>query len=361
MRKRREAERLREQVLEEEHAAREAAERPGRDRSEKPAIGAGARSRRGGEPSQEQFLANMSHELRTPMNAIIGYSEMLQEEAEDLGQQAFIPDLQKIHGAGKHLLGLINDILDLSKVEAGKMTLLSRGLRCREAARRKSPRPCARSSRRTATRSRWIVRADIGTMRADVTKLRQTLFNLLSNASKFTEHGTVICAAQRRPVRLDVEKASLLPRPRLFHFTVSDTGIGMTREQMGRIFQAFSQADASTTRKFGGTGLGLAISQSFCQLMGGDITVDERAGEWARPLPDAAARMSRKRQSRAIYPTRRSQSRPPLGSTDRACHRRRTSVRDLMERTLGQGWLSCGISDGRGAWTGARQATACRR
>jgi len=217
--------------------------------------------------TKSAFLANMSHELRTPMNAIIGYSEMLVEEAEDLGQESFIPDLKKIHGAGRHLLGLINDVLDLSKIEAGKMTLYLEDFdvaaMVREAAATVQPLVAKNGNRLTLTCA-----TDLGAMRADVTKVRQTLFNLLSNAAKFTHAGTIALAVER--VRHGGADC--------IAFRVTDTGIGMTPEQLGRLFAAFVQADASTTRKYGGTGLGLAISRKFCVLMGGDILVSSEVG-----------------------------------------------------------------------------------
>ena len=214
--------------------------------------------------AKSQFLANMSHELRTPLNAIIGYSEMLQEEADDLGTPEIKPDLQKIHGAGKHLLGLINDILDLSKIEAGKMTLYLENFEVQtlvnEVAATVQPMINKNGNQLTLE-----VAPEIGSMRADVTKVRQALFNLLSNASKFTDKGSITLRARR-------QGADLV-------FDVIDSGIGMTPEQVGRLFQAFAQADASTSKKYGGTGLGLALSRKFCQIMGGDLTVASEAGK----------------------------------------------------------------------------------
>jgi signal transduction histidine kinase/DNA-binding response OmpR family regulator len=217
--------------------------------------------------TKSTFLANMSHELRTPMNAIIGYSEMLIEEAEDLGQDDFVPDLQKIRNAGKHLLALINDVLDLSKIEAGKMTIYLEDFRPAEMINDVvgTIHPLLEKN---ANRLDVQVADDLGEMRADLTKVRQTLFNLLSNASKFTEKGVITLSANRIPSE----------RGDRIRFSVSDTGIGMSEEQLGRLFQAFTQADASTTRKYGGTGLGLVISRKFCQMMGGDIAVESRAG-----------------------------------------------------------------------------------
>jgi CheY-like chemotaxis protein len=212
----------------------------------------------------------MSHELRTPLNAIIGYSEMLQEEAEDLGQEEFLPDLRNIHVAGKHLLSLINDILDLSKIEAGKMELYLEHFDVATMVRDTvaTIQPLVGQN---ANSLQVDCQDDQSTMHADLTKVRQALFNLLSNACKFTDQGTIT---------LSVSKESINASPWL-RFRVSDTGIGMTPEQMDKLFQAFSQADASTTREYGGTGLGLAISRKFCQMMGGDITVESVFGEGA--------------------------------------------------------------------------------
>ncbi len=217
---------------------------------------------------KSDFLAKMSHELRTPLNAIIGYSEMLQEDAEDLGQEDFVSDLRKIHGAGRHLLGLINDILDLSKIEAGKMGLYLETFDIAPMIQNvvDTITPLVEKNANTLE---VHCADDLGAMRADLTKVRQALFNLLSNASKFTERGTIALGANREMV----DGAAWIK------FRVSDTGIGMTPEQMGKLFEAFTQVEASTTRKYGGTGLGLAISQKFCQMMGGDVTVESALGQ----------------------------------------------------------------------------------
>ena len=214
--------------------------------------------------TKSKFLANMSHELRTPLNAIIGYSEMLIEEISDRGTPGLVPDVQKIHGAGKHLLGLINNILDLSKVEAGKMELF---LETFAIAPLLEEVKATLSPLVAQNHNVLVVNCPeaIGSMRADVTKLRQSLFNLLSNASKFTENGTITLAVER--------KAGWVT------FSVSDTGIGMTPAQQKKLFQPFTQADASTTRKYGGTGLGLVITQQFCEIMGGTIRVESKAGQ----------------------------------------------------------------------------------
>ena len=211
--------------------------------------------------AKSTFLANMSHELRTPMNAIIGYGEMLVEDAEDTGQEDLIPDLNKILAAGKHLLALINDILDLSKIEAGKMTLFVEDIQVQDLIDDVATtiEPLVAKNRNQFD----IELAEgLGTLVADETKIRQTLFNLLSNACKFTTEGTITLRCRRQHEEGDTDR---------FFFEVSDTGIGMTPEQLAKVFDEFTQADASTTRKFGGTGLGLSICKKFCQLMGGDI------------------------------------------------------------------------------------------
>jgi signal transduction histidine kinase len=214
--------------------------------------------------AKSQFLANMSHEMRTPLNAIIGYSEMLEETAAEDGKADYVPDLQKIHSAAKHQLGLINDILDLSKIEAGKMTLFLEdfdiGKLVKEVAATVEPL-MAKNSNTLAVECP----THIGRMKADQTKVRQMLFNLLSNASKFTEKGTI---------RLSVQRAD-----QTMTFAVADSGIGMKPEQQGKLFQAFTQAEVSTAKKYGGTGLGLVLSRNFCRLMGGDITVTSEYGK----------------------------------------------------------------------------------
>ena len=212
---------------------------------------------------KSQFLANMSHELRTPMNAILGYSEMLQEEAEEEHLDSFVPDLQKIQNAGKHLLALINDILDLSKVEAGKMELYLEDFNLTETVADVAGTVETLVTKKN-NRLQVSCPADIGVMHGDLTKVRQSLFNLLSNAAKFTENGLISLTVRR-------ENAAYL-------FDVQDTGIGMTEEQVAGLFEAFAQADASTTRKYGGTGLGLAITRRFCRMMGGDVTVQSAPG-----------------------------------------------------------------------------------
>jgi signal transduction histidine kinase/CheY-like chemotaxis protein len=216
---------------------------------------------------KSEFLANMSHELRTPLNAIIGYSEMLQEDAADLGAEQFTDDLKKINAAGKHLLELINGVLDLSKIEAGKMDLYLETFDVATLIRDIAAviQPLAAKN---ANRLEVACPEATGAMRADLTKVRQALFNLLSNACKFTDHGTVTLAVGREA---NDDRDWL-------RFSVTDTGIGMTSEQLARLFGAFSQADAATTRKYGGTGLGLALSRRLCRMMGGDVTVESDSG-----------------------------------------------------------------------------------
>ncbi len=214
--------------------------------------------------TKSQFLANMSHELRTPLNAIIGYSEMLKEDAEDLGQEDFIPDLQKIHTAGKHLLGLINDVLDLSKIEAGKMDLFIENVDLEIFLTEviSTVQPLLEKKANTLKIERPKV---LGEMQTDMTKLRQMLLNLFSNAAKFTEKGII---------RIEIKRES-----DWVHLCVADNGIGMTEEQTQKLFQPFTQADTSTTRRYGGTGLGLTITKQFAEMMGGTIQVESQFGQ----------------------------------------------------------------------------------
>jgi signal transduction histidine kinase len=215
---------------------------------------------------KSQFLANMSHELRTPLNAIIGVTEMLREDAQAAKQD--LEPLDRVLGAGRHLLALINDILDLSKIEAGRMELQLEDFALAPLIDNvvKTIEPLAAKNENRVAIS---CDAAIGRLHADQMRLRQALLNLISNANKFTERGTITIDA--RQVHENSRDWVAI--------AVADTGIGMTAEQMGKLFQEFSQADASTTRKYGGTGLGLAISKRFCQMMGGDITVDSEQGK----------------------------------------------------------------------------------
>jgi len=219
--------------------------------------------------AKSQFLASMSHELRTPLNAIIGYSEMLQEELEEQGNSAHGSDLQKVQTAGRHLLALINDILDLSKIEAGKMQLHLEDFELRPMVEDvlSTVAPLAKRNGNAVT---LTCPPDPGSMHADLTKVRQMLLNLLSNATKFTKGGSITLTIDRENDSGSGEEMVV--------FTVADNGIGMTPEQMDRLFEAFAQAEASTTSKYGGTGLGLAITRRFSTMMGGDVQVQSEPG-----------------------------------------------------------------------------------
>jgi signal transduction histidine kinase len=218
--------------------------------------------------AKSAFLANMSHELRTPLNAIIGYSEMLQEQAEEDGRPDYLADLRKIHTAGHHLLTLINAVLDISKIEAGKTTLYLEKFSLQKAA--EDVLALSQSLARH-NRNQIVLLSDAGhqTMYADNVKLRQILFNLLGNACKFTKDGKVELAVALEPGPHGEPGVS---------FAIRDSGIGMTPEQLSRLFKPFSQAESSTSRRFGGTGLGLSISKSFTEMMGGTITVKSTPG-----------------------------------------------------------------------------------
>ena len=286
------------------------------------------KSRQLAEASQHksQFLANMSHELRTPLNAIIGVTEMLREDAEALQQD--LEPLDRVLGAARHLLALINDILDLSKIEAGRMELQLEtfALAPLIASVVKTIEPLAAKN---ANQIAVNCHGAIGILHADQMRLRQALLNLLSNANKFTDHGTIsIDARQREEDGRD-----------WITISVADTGIGMTAEQMGKLFQEFSQADASTTRKYGGTGLGLAISKRFCQMMGGDIAVESEPGKGSTftiRLPRVAQSEERlvteaPRQSRAqgAHPITEGMEEPLILVVDDDA-----TVRELVQRHL---------------------------
>ena len=232
--------------------------------------------------AKSQFIANMSHELRTPLTAVIGYCEMLEEEAEERSLEGMLDDLRKINGNARHLLSLINDVLDISKIEAGKMDV---HLETFDIAAVVNELVSGVQALVEKNGNQLVVECppDIGTMISDPVKLKQTLINLLSNASKFTEKGSVRLEVERRG---EGESASIL-------FRVADTGIGMTQEQIGKLFQRFTQADASTTRRFGGTGLGLSLTKAFSAMLGGEITVDSVPGKgttFTVRLPADAAR-----------------------------------------------------------------------
>ena len=218
--------------------------------------------------AKSAFLANMSHELRTPLSAVIGYTELLEEEAQDVGEPGMLTDLGKIKSNAKHLLSLINDVLDLSKVEASKMEVFSEPIVVQSFVRDVVD-TMDTLVRQKANILTLDLTDDLGTMYSDAVKLRQCLFNLLGNACKFTDNGKIVLRVRREP-RAGGDWLS---------FDVEDTGIGMSPDQLRRLFQRFTQADESTTRKFGGTGLGLALSRAFSKLLGGDITVQSTEGK----------------------------------------------------------------------------------
>jgi signal transduction histidine kinase/DNA-binding response OmpR family regulator len=270
---------------------------------------------------KSEFLANMSHELRTPLNAIIGYSEMLQEDAVDLGAEQFTDDLRKINAAGKHLLELINAVLDLSKIEAGQMELYLESFDVAGLARDIAAviQPLAAKN---ANRLEVRCPDAIGPMHADLTKVRQALFNLLSNACKFTERGSVSLTVTREA--MDGQD--------WMTFDVSDTGIGMTPEQLDRLFEAFTQADAATTRRYGGTGLGLALSRRLCRMMGGDVTAQSESGRGSTFTIRLPAVVRPAAEEGAALPAPVETVPPRVGTVlvidDEA------AVRDLMQRFL---------------------------
>ncbi|MFF9550612.1 response regulator [Methylobacterium fujisawaense] len=214
--------------------------------------------------AKSQFLANMSHELRTPLSAVIGYSEMVQEELEDIGEADLVADMKKIETNARHLLGLINDVLDISKIEADRVEVYAEDFDVATVVQEVAVTVEGLIAKKGNTLA-LALEADLGSAHTDVTKLRQCLINLLSNAAKFTENGRITLSVARVDTTM--------------RFSVTDTGIGMTPEQVGRLFERFTQADASTTRRFGGTGLGLAITRAFAEMLGGAIAVESRQGE----------------------------------------------------------------------------------
>jgi signal transduction histidine kinase len=276
--------------------------------------------------SKSQFLANMSHELRTPLNAIIGYSDLLIEEAEELEAQDLVPDLDKIRSSGKHLLGLINDVLDLSKIEAGKMEMSLETFEVRDvvSAVTAMVRPLVEKNGNVFELS---IAADVGTMHADLTRVRQILLNLLGNASKFTSKGTVSLAVTREESK---EREWIV-------FAVRDTGIGMTPEQLSRLFQPFTQADPSTTRKYGGTGLGLSISQRLSRLMNGTISVVSEPGMgsiFTVRLPVEVTEAKLQRQTGIYRVSRPSVPIPVMTSSRVLLIDNDETTRDLVQRML---------------------------
>jgi PAS domain S-box-containing protein len=284
--------------------------------------------------AKSEFLANMSHELRTPLNAIIGISELLKDDAEEERRSEYAEPLARIHRAGRHLLHLINEVLDLSKIEAGKLELNVENVDAasvlRDAA--STAEPLAASN---GNRLELRIPDGLGPVRADVMRLRQIALNLLSNACKFTDHGTVTLEARREAA----EEQALGGR---IAISVADTGIGMTREQIARLFQEFSQADSSTTRRYGGTGLGLAISRRLARMMDGDIAVESTPGQGSRftlhlpaaplagawPEKDGAAEEIAVEPAAPIVPTAAGGGSRVLVIDDEE------TVRDLMRRFL---------------------------
>ena len=214
--------------------------------------------------AKSQFLANMSHELRTPLSAIIGYAEMLKEEVADGTPPAdLLADMDRIESNARHLLGLINDVLDLSKIESGKMEVYPERFALEPVLRELSAAVGGLVARK-ANRLELRLDPGLGGLDTDLTKLRQIVLNLLSNAAKFTERGTIALTAERAGDRV--------------HVAVRDSGIGMTAEQVGRLFERFSQADISTTRRFGGSGLGLSLVRAYAEMLGGEVSVESEPG-----------------------------------------------------------------------------------
>jgi signal transduction histidine kinase/CheY-like chemotaxis protein len=299
--------------------------------------------------AKSSFLANMSHELRTPLNAIIGYSEMLEEETRDAGDVDTVRDLRKIQTAGKHLLSLINDVLDLSKIEAGRMVLHAETFNLKSMVEEmvETLRPAAEKNSNKIVAH---IAEDLGSMHADATKVRQILFNLLSNACKFTDHGTIT---------FDVRRESGMPDR--FLFRVTDTGIGMTPEQQWKLFQDFAQADSSIARKYGGTGLGLAISSRFAEMMQGHIHVESRIGEGSTFTVDLPATPTAEIAKAAHVQA------PQEASVETPAHPGidtilviddDATVRDLMTRFVGKlGFRAVAASNGE---EGLRMARAIR-
>jgi PAS domain S-box-containing protein len=235
--------------------------------------------------AKSAFLANMSHELRTPMNAIIGYSEMLAEDAEDAGSDDMLGDLQKITAAGKHLLSLINDILDLSKIEAGKMELFIEAFNFSDVANEVAD--TAQSLVKTNGNTLAVeIGEGLENLDGDLTKTRQMLFNLISNAAKFTENGAITLMGEKYENR----------GSDWVRFSISDTGIGIPADKLDKIFQEFSQADDSTTRNYGGTGLGLSLTRRFAQMMGGDIRVESEVGSGSSFIIEIPMKVTKQHQ-----------------------------------------------------------------
>jgi signal transduction histidine kinase/DNA-binding response OmpR family regulator len=291
--------------------------------------------------AKSRFLANMSHELRTPLNAIIGYGEMLHEQAAEQGHEDYLADLLKIQDAGRHLLGLINDILDLSKIEAGKTDLFVEEVDLAELAAevRAIVEPLAAKN---GNRLEIAAAAALGSIGTDRTKLKQNLLNLLGNASKFTRQGAI-----RLEIRREAEAR--------IAFTVSDTGIGMSAEQQAQLFQPFMQADATTTRRYGGTGLGLAITKHFCDMLGGSITVESTPGKgsvFRMVLPDLATGPRASEPAAAMPASAAEPDDAPLVMVVDDDARARDLLAAMLRK---QGWRVIAVEGGEAALAAARR------
>ncbi|MGB1857992.1 MAG: response regulator, partial [bacterium] len=294
-----------------------------------------------------QFLANMSHELRTPLNAVIGLTEMLKEDAEDDENEDYLEPLDRIHNASKHLLTLINDILDLSKIEAGKIELFEE-----EFSLPKMVEDVIETSRPLAEKNdnRIEIRMDqdLDSIYADQTRVRQIILNLISNACKFTEKGEVHIEVRKI---LEVETD-------LIEISVRDTGIGLSDEQQQKLFQAFTQADSSTTRKYGGTGLGLTITRQLSRLMGGDVTVESELGKGTKFTASLRLKRSDASTSDQVLPAR---PKPEFSKEDGSSRKiliidDDPTVRELMRRQLERdGFEVHSASDGKEGITKARE------
>ena len=233
--------------------------------------------------SKSAFLATMSHELRTPLNAIIGYSDLLYEDAVEAGYEDFISDLERIKLAGTHLLEMISDILDISKIEAGQVTLYLESIEVNKLVQ-DVVGTAKNLTEKNRNKFKLLLGKNLGNMYADMPKVRQVLINLLGNAAKFTEDGVITLSVEKiKNKRLknhqNQNSGNIINPQNYIVFRVIDTGIGMTEEQLKHIFQPFTQADASTTRRYGGTGLGLAICQRLCERMGAEIAVKSKSGK----------------------------------------------------------------------------------
>ncbi len=283
--------------------------------------------------AKSQFLANMSHELRTPLSAVIGYSEMLEEEVEELGQPRLLEDLEKIKSNARHLLSLINDVLDISKIEANKMEVFAETFGIADMIKDVAATVSSLVEKKNNT-LHVEVADDIGSMHSDVVKIRQVLLNFLSNAAKFTEKGDIYLSVRREKAdgRDDVV------------FSVRDTGLGMTEEQVAKLFERFEQADASTTRRFGGTGLGLAITKAFTDMLGGEASVESRPGKGSTftitipaTLPATAPKTAPRPSSRRPMQPRTSFSSSTMTQPRESCSRAFSPRRDSRCGSLSTG------------------------